>query len=124
MAADRPLAPIDGASDDGAPDDGAPRGDEPSDAPSTDPPAEPDFDLPSARPYRRRVGPFSLRQVTIAIVAVMGTAIVLTLASVPLGSTAPGLPVPDPSAFLIGSPEPGLSVGDLAPELAGDGTSG
>jgi peroxiredoxin len=77
------------------------------------------------RPYRRRgVGPFSLRQVTIAILAVMGTAIVLTLATVPLGSTEPGLPVPDPSAFLIGSPIPGLSVGDLAPELAADGPDG
>jgi thiol-disulfide isomerase/thioredoxin len=80
---------------------------------------------PPLRPYRRRgVGPFSLRQVTIAILAVMGTAIVLTLATVPLGSTEPGLPVPDPSAFLIGSPIPGLSVGDLAPELAGDGPDG
>jgi thiol-disulfide isomerase/thioredoxin len=77
-----------------------------------------------AQAYRRRVGPFSLRQVTIAIVVVMSTAILLTLASVPLGSTEPGLPVPDPSAFLIGSPEPGLNVGDLAPELAGEVAGG
>src|SRR5262245_1822456 len=77
------------------------------------------------RPYRRRgVGPFSLRQVTIAILVVMGTAIVLTLATVPLGSTEPGLPVPDPSAYLIGSPIPGLSVGNLAPEFEGDGPGG
>ena len=39
------------------------------------------------RPVRRRVvGPFSLRQVTIAILAVMGTATVLTLATVPIQS--------------------------------------
>jgi thiol-disulfide isomerase/thioredoxin len=77
------------------------------------------------RPIRRRgVGPFSLRQVTLAIVVVMATAIVLTLATVPLGSTEPGLPVPDPSAFLIGSPIPGLRIGDLAPELEGDGPDG
>jgi len=95
------------------------------------PPAEvasrpPDPEPPEPqRPFRRRgVGPFSLRQVTLAILVVMGTAIVLTLATVPLGSTEPGLPVPDPSAFLIGSPEPGLSVGDLAPELEGDGPNG
>jgi thiol-disulfide isomerase/thioredoxin len=69
---------------------------------------------------RRRVGPFSLRQVTIAIVAVMGTAIGVTVATVPVGSTAPGLPVPEPSAFLLGSPVPGLQTGDLAPELAID----
>lgn len=75
--------------------------------------------------FRRRVvGPFSLRQVTLAILVVMATAIVLTLATVPLGSTAPGLPVPEPSAFLIGSPIPGLRVGDLAPELAADGPDG
>jgi peroxiredoxin len=73
---------------------------------------------------RRGVGPFSLRQVTIAILVVMGTAIVLTLATVPLGSTEPGLPVPDPSAFLIGSPIPGLAVGNLAPEFEGDGPDG
>ena len=73
---------------------------------------------------RRGVGPFSLRQVTIAILVVMGTALVLTLATVPLGSTKPGPPVPDPSAFLIGSPIPGLNVGDLAPELEGDTPAG
>lgn len=80
---------------------------------------------PVPRRIRRRgVGPFSLRQVTIAILVVMGTAIVLTLATVPLGSTEPGLPVPDPSAFLIGSPIPGLGIGGLAPELEGDGPNG
>jgi len=83
------------------------------------PPPEP------PRPVRRRgVGPFSLRQVTLAILIVMGTAIVLTLATVPLGSTEPGLPVPDPSAFLIGQPIPGLDLGNLAPELEGDGPDG
>ena len=77
------------------------------------------------RPIRRRgVGPFSLRQVTIAIAAMMGAAIIGTLATVPISSLAPGLPVPDPSAFLIGSPIPGLRVGDLAPELEGDGPNG
>jgi peroxiredoxin len=88
-------------------------------------PIETDAPAPPPRPMRRRgVGPFSLRQVTIAILAVMGTAIVLTLATVPLGSTEPGLPVPDPSAFLIGSPIPGLGIGDLAPELEGDSADG
>ena len=82
---------------------------------------EPD---PRARPYRRKVGPFSLRQVTIAITAVMAAAIVLTLATVPIGQIVPGLPVPEPSAFLIGSPEPGLNVGDLAPELVVDQPNG
>ena len=77
------------------------------------------------RPVRRRgVGPFSLRQVSIAMAAMLGAAILGTLATVPLGSIAPGLPVPDPSAFLIGSPIPGLAIGGLAPELEGDGADG
>lgn len=85
-------------------------------------------EAPEARPIRRRrgVGPFSLRQVTIAIVALLGAAIIGTLATVKIGSSLPGLPVPDPSAYLIGSPIAGLRVGDLAPELTGtadDGTT-
>jgi thiol-disulfide isomerase/thioredoxin len=75
---------------------------------------------PAGPVRRRRVGPFSLRQVTVAILAVMGTAIGVTVASVPVGRTGTSLPVPEPSAFLLGSPVPGLSVGDLAPELSVD----
>ena len=70
------------------------------------------------------MGPFSLRQVTIAVLALMSTAILGTLATRPIASLVPQLPVPDPSAFLIGSPEPGLRVGDLAPELEGDTANG
>ena len=80
---------------------------------------------PAPRPARRRrVGPFSLGQVTIAILAMMGAAIIGTLATRPIGSIVPGLPVPDPSAFLIGSPIPGLRIGDLAPELEVNGPDG
>ncbi len=56
----------------------------------------------------------------------MITAIVLTLATAPLGSTTPGLPNPVASAYQLRSPIPGLRVGDLAPELTGttdDGSS-
>ena len=102
--------------------EGGPREPEPDAGPALD--SGPAVKPAPRRLRRRGVGPFSLRQVTIAILVVMGTAIVLTLATVPLGSTEPGLPVPDPSAFLIGSPIPGLGVGDLAPELEGDGPSG
>ena len=73
---------------------------------------------------RRGVGPFSLRQVTIAIVAVIGTAMILTLANTPIGTTSPGLPVPGASAYLLRSAVPGLRVGDLAPEFVGEGPSG
>ena len=70
-------------------------------------------------PRRRGVGPFSLRQVAAALGIVIVAAIGLTLATAPLGSTAPGLPDPAASAYLLGSPIPGLAVGDLAPELSG-----
>jgi cytochrome c biogenesis protein CcmG, thiol:disulfide interchange protein DsbE len=80
---------------------------------------------PAARRARRNVvGPFSLRQVTIALTAVMASAVVLTVATVPITQLVPDLPVPNPSAFLIGLPEPGLTLGDLAPELAVDRAEG
>lgn len=82
---------------------------------------------PPAGPVRRRgIGPFSLRQVTLAIGVVALGAVLLTLAVQPLGSVNPGLPIPEPSAYLLGNPIPGLKPGDLAPELAGtraDGTA-
>jgi thiol-disulfide isomerase/thioredoxin len=79
----------------------------------------------SAAPRRRRgVGPFSLRQVAGALGVVVVAAIVLTVATAPLGSTTPGLPNPAASAYLLGSPIPGLRVGDLAPELAGTAGDG
>ena len=80
--------------------------------------------LQPRRVRRNVVGPFSLRQVTIAIVVVMTSAIVFTVATVPITQIVPNLPVPDPSAFLIGSPQPGLTLGDLAPELAVDRPEG
>ena len=80
---------------------------------------------PPAGPRRRRgVGPFSLRQVAGAFGIVVVTAIVLTIATAPLGSTVPGLPNPAASAYLLRSPIPGLRVGDLAPELEGTTTNG
>ena len=73
---------------------------------------------PPTRPVRRRgVGPFSLRQVTIAVMAMLAAAILGALATRPLSTIPISLPIPDPSAFLIGSPEVGLGIGDLAPEL-------
>jgi peroxiredoxin len=90
-------------------------------------PALPESPAPYVRPPRRRgVGPFSLRQVTLAIGVVSLAGIVLTLATVPLGSIGPGLPVPNPSAYLLRSALPGLRPGDLAPEFSGtrdDGTA-
>jgi thiol-disulfide isomerase/thioredoxin len=67
---------------------------------------------------RYRVGPFSLRQVTLVISLVAVVAVVLTLANAPLGRTGVNLPIPEPGAYLLGSPIPGLNRGDQAPELS------
>ena len=54
----------------------------------------------------------------------MAAAILGALATRPLGTIPISLPVPDPSAFLIGSAEPGLNIGDLAPELTSTDATG
>ena len=84
-------------------------------------------DLVPYEPSRRRrrgVGPFSLRQVAGALGAVIIAAVLLTIATAPLGSTTPGLPNPGASAYLLGSPIPGLQVGNAAPELGGSAADG
>lgn len=81
---------------------------------------------PPLRARRAHVGPFSLRQVTLAISVVAIVGVLLTLANAPLGRVGPGLPIPEPSAYLLRSPLPGLNPGEAAPELAvtrDDGTT-
>ena len=80
--------------------------------------SDPTLGRPRVR--RRGVGPFSLRQVGLALGVIVVAGVGLTLATAPLGTVGPGIPRPLPTAFLLGSPEPGLAVGDLAPELAVD----
>jgi peroxiredoxin len=82
----------------------------------------------SGAPARRRtlVGPFTGRQLGLALVTVAAAAVIIAIATRPLGSTDPGL-LPDPraTAYLIGSPTVGLRPGEAAPELAvarSDGT--
>jgi thiol-disulfide isomerase/thioredoxin len=79
-------------------------------------------------PARRRfIGPFNARQVVGAVLVVVITGVVLTLATTPLGPVSPvGLPSPRASAFQIGPPVEGLAVGQAAPELEAsldDGTT-
>jgi peroxiredoxin len=73
----------------------------------------------AGRSRRKLVGPFSARQVLLAFGSVLVSAVVIAVATRPLGTTGPGL-LPDPkaTAFLIGSPSTGLRPGSLAPELS------
>ncbi|MES2208962.1 MAG: TlpA disulfide reductase family protein [Chloroflexota bacterium] len=86
---------------------------------SDDPGGDEAIRVPAPTRPRRGVGPFSLRQVAGALGAVVVSAVVLTLATAPLGTTGPGLPNPVASAYLLRSAIPGLQVGQLAPELTG-----
>lgn len=84
---------------------------------------------PPARPARRGlIGPFTGRQLLALVAVVVLAATALTLATTPLGSTAPGataFPVATP--YLVGEePAEGLRPGQAAPELAvtrADGTT-
>jgi peroxiredoxin len=86
-----------------------------SDIPATEP--RPTFT--HKRERHGLVGPFSGRQLTLAALAVVATAIAVVIITTPLGSTSPSSPG-DPRAtpYILGpSPSQGLRPGDLAPEF-------
>jgi cytochrome c biogenesis protein CcmG, thiol:disulfide interchange protein DsbE len=89
-------------------------------------------DRPAFRHRRDRhglVGPFSGRQLALAMAAIVAAVVVLVAVTTPLGNTAggPGTVDPHATAYLIASPPAiGLKVGQAAPELAvplDDGTT-
>jgi peroxiredoxin len=64
------------------------------------------------------VGPFSLRQLLLALGTVLVAAVILSIVTKPLGTTDAGaLRDPRATAYLIGSPTTGLRPGSQAPEL-------
>lgn len=64
------------------------------------------------------VGPFSARQLLVALAVVAGVAVLLVAVNTPLGSTASaGLPDPQATPFLIGAAGEGLRPGDAAPDF-------
>ena len=81
------------------------------------------------KPERRGlIGPFSARQLLVALGVVVVAVVGLTVATTPLGTTAGPPPFEDPRAtpFIIGAATEGLRVGDRPPELdavLGDGTT-
>jgi thiol-disulfide isomerase/thioredoxin len=80
----------------------------------TDSPRTPD------RWRRPLVGPFSLLQLVMVIGAVAVTAALLVALSTPIARPVePTLPGPGSSFVPVGSAQPGLSIGDVAPEFSG-----
>jgi len=72
------------------------------------------------------VGPFTGRHLATALVGVAAAAVVLVVATHPLGAPTTAPPVVDPRAtqYLVGSSGEGLRVGDRAPELEIAGPDG
>lgn len=79
---------------------------------------------PVAGLRRGIVGPFTGRQLTLAVVVVAAVALALVLATSPLapGGAAPS--APSPTQYAIASGGEGLRIGDQAPELLVRGTDG
>lgn len=73
----------------------------------------------AARRRRGGIGPFSARQVALAVGAVIVAAVVILAATRPLGTIGdPGPVDPVPTAYVVGDPVEGLTVGSLAPDFA------
>ena len=76
--------------------------------------------LPPGRWSRRRIGPFTLTHIIALVGAMLGTALLLTVLTAPIGTSVPtAAPQPGASFFVIGERTEGLAVGQLAPELTG-----
>jgi peroxiredoxin len=99
----------------------------PADLPRSDDPLPRD-------PRRGIVGPFTARQLGVALLVVVLAAVGLVVVTRPIapgpgGTGGTGLPsaIPGATPFLVGAAKTGLQVGDEAPELAWtnpDGTAG
>ncbi len=74
---------------------------------------------------RPLIGPFTVAQVAAVAVSIALTAVVLIVLTSPLAvPPQPTQPRPGSSFVAVGSAEPGLRLGDLAPELSGTTPSG
>lgn len=81
------------------------------------PPRAGDLVTPEVR--RGVVGPFSGRQLVVAVLAVILVAVGLKALTTPLGSAAPAAPTPGSSFVAFAPARQGLQPGDRAPELVG-----
>jgi len=103
--------------------------DSPVSTPSPDSSPSPD-PQPKKKPTRddrlRRqlIGPFTVAQVGAVVAALVLTLVALVVLTSPLTVPPPTAPQPGTSPFVVGSPQPGLRVGDLAPEFEGTTVTG
>jgi thiol-disulfide isomerase/thioredoxin len=86
----------------------------------TDPPETPDAPRSPDKWRRPFIGPFSLLQLVMVVGAVAATAALLVVLSSPIARPQdPSLPSPGSSFVPVGSPVPGLRIGDIAPDFTG-----
>ena len=93
------------------------------------PASEPETPAPRASPTpsrlrRKLIGPFTAAQVLGVVAAIAISGVALAVLTAPITRPAPTPPRPGSSAYIVGSPEPGLSIGSVAPELTGTTPSG
>jgi peroxiredoxin len=89
---------------------------EPTESPATQP-------QPS-RLRRRIIGPFTGAQILGVIAAIVIAAVSLSVLTAPLTPPGQALPTPGSPMYVVGSPQPGFRIGDLAPELTGSTANG
>src|SRR5262245_23162802 len=95
--------------------------------PTPDPTEAATPDIPPAKPKptredrlrRQLIGPFTVAQIGAVIVAIVFTLGALVVLTSPLTVPAPTAPKPGTSPYVVGSPQPGLRIGDLAPGFEG-----
>jgi peroxiredoxin len=79
----------------------------------------------SHRPPKRGViGPFSARQLLLAVGSVVIAVVALIAITTPLGSTNTGPPPPGATQYIFASPTEGLRLGGIPPELTESDASG
>jgi len=70
---------------------------------------------------RQVIGPFTIRHLVVVTAVLVAAAVLLVVLGTPLGAPpGPQAQVPGSGFYQIDEPTAGLSVGQLAPELAGD----
>ena len=84
---------------------------------------------PSASPKQNRlrrklIGPFTGAQVLGVVAAIAISGVALAVLTSPITRPTPTPPRPGSSMYVVGSPQPGLQIGDVAPEFRGTTPSG
>jgi len=102
-----------------APDVATGRDEDPPEATDATPGAPRADDIVAPELRRGVVGPFSGRQLVVAVLAVILVAVGLKALTTPLGSAAPPAPTPGSSFVAFAPAQQGLRPGDRAPELVG-----